>query len=77
MPRLAIEEWEWDDGNLGELARHGVSRSVVLSVALEHPRFRRNRTERSATFQMIGPDRGGALWTICIVETILRGGGGQ
>ena len=47
--------------------------SVVLSVALEHPRFRRNRTERSATFQMIGPDRGGALWTICIVETILRG----
>ena len=56
-----------------DVARHGASRSVVPFRRPGSIRVSRNRTERSATFQMIGPDRGGALWTICIVETILRG----
>lgn len=64
-----IEEWEWDDGNLGELARHGLTRRVVLQVAEGAPMFRRNRKGRPAAYQMIGPDYGGRLWTVCIAES--------
>lgn len=65
-----ISEWEWDDGNLDELAAHGVDRRAVVEVAGEAPRFRRNKKGRAASHQMIGPDRGGRMWTICIVHTI-------
>ena len=68
LPRLTIEEWEWDDGNLAELAAHGVSRLTVIRVSEEVPLFRRNKKRRAATLQMIGPDRGGTFWTVCIVE---------
>ena len=30
--------------------------------------FRRNKRRRAASHQMIGPDRGGQFWTICIVH---------
>lgn len=63
-----IGEWEWDDGNLSELARHGIDRSTVLAVAAEDPRFRRNMRRRAASHQMIGPDRGGQCWTVCILH---------
>jgi hypothetical protein len=65
---LLIEEWEWDDGNLSELGRHGLTRRIVLQVAEEAPAFRRNRRGRSAVFQMIGPDRGSGFWTVCIAQ---------
>lgn len=68
MPGRAIEQWHWDEGNLEELARHGLSRRVVLQVAREAPKFRRNKRGRAASHQMIGPDAGGTLWTVCIVE---------
>lgn len=63
-----IDEWEWDDDNLNELARHGVTRRAVLETAGNAPRFRRNKRNRAASHQMIGPDDGGALWTVCLVE---------
>ncbi len=63
-----IAEWEWDDANLDELARHGVNRRTVLHVATEAPRFRRSKKGRAASHQMIGPDRSGQLWTICIAN---------
>lgn len=63
-----IEEWEWDDANLLELGRHGLSRDSVIQVWRENPRFRPNRRGRAATDQMIGPDLGGQLWVICIYE---------
>lgn len=63
-----IEEWQWDEGNLSELARHELDRRIVLQVAVEAPVFRANRKERAATHQMIGPDHGGAIWVVCIVE---------
>ena len=69
LPKLTIEEWEWDDGNLGELGRHEVTRRIVLQVAEEAPRFRPNVKGRAVTHQMIGPDRGGGYWTICIVQS--------
>jgi uncharacterized DUF497 family protein len=63
-----IGEWDWDDGNLDELARHGLDWYVVLQVAEGHPKFRANRKQRAASHQMIGPDRGGRYWTVCIVR---------
>ncbi len=71
---LLVEEWEWDDGNLDELARHGLNWRVVEQVARAAPRFRRNKRGRAATHQMIGPDRSGAIWCICIVESPVRQG---
>lgn len=64
---LWIGEWDWDDGNLDELARHGLDPLVVVQVSEEHPKFRANRKRRAASHQMIGPDHGGRFWTVCIV----------
>lgn len=69
-----ISEWEWDDDNLRELARHGASRRVVLEMYRRGPRFRRNKRHRAASHQMIGPDSGGAMWVVCIVESHARRG---
>ena len=63
-----IGEWDWDDGNLEELARHGLDWFAVLQIAEEHPKFRANRKRRAASHQMIGPDRGGRYWTVCILH---------
>jgi hypothetical protein len=63
---MYIEEWQWDDANLDELAAHGLTRRIVEQVSEERPRFRRNKVRRAATHQMIGPDRGGKHWIICI-----------
>ncbi len=70
--RLRIDEWELDDGNLAELAAHGITEVILFQVGEEAPRYRRNKKERSATHQMVGPDFGGTLWVICIVETHRR-----
>lgn len=66
---LIIEGWERDDGNLNELGAHGLERRTVLQVAEERPRFRKNRRGRAASHQMIGPDHGGSMWTVCIAPS--------
>ena len=58
-----ISEWEWDDGNLTELATHGVDVETVLEVWTEAPRYRKNTRGRPG-YRMIGPDWGGEIWTI-------------
>ena len=63
-----ISEWEWDDDNLKELARHSIDRQKVLEVAKQAPKFRRNKKRRAASHQMVGPDRGGQFWTICVLH---------
>lgn len=63
---MEVSEWEWDDENVLH-QEHGLTALVVEAVAGEAPRFRRNRRGRSASHQMIGPDHGGQLWTVCIV----------
>jgi hypothetical protein len=68
VPGKEILEWDWDDGNLGYLGRRGLSRRHIREVSQERPLFRRNLAGRAATHLMIGPDNGGAMWTICIVE---------
>jgi hypothetical protein len=69
-----IGEWEWDEDNERELARHHLRPDIVIDVAETSPRFRRNRRRRAATHMMIGPDRGGTIWALCIVQVDKRGG---
>jgi len=65
----SIQEWQWDDGNLEELAAHGLERRTVLEVWRTDPRFRPNKAGRAATDQMVGPDVGGRMWVVCILES--------
>lgn len=67
MDSKYIADWQWDDRNLAYLARRGITRTVVRQVAGGRPLFRRNKSKRSATHLMIGPDDGGKVWTICIL----------
>ena len=64
---MLFEQWHWDEGNLQHLG-HGLTRTIVEQVWREKPRFRRNKKRRAASHQMIGPDRGQKMWTVCIVE---------
>jgi hypothetical protein len=67
--RLLIDEWEWDDGNVEHLARRGVTpERIEEEIWALQPKFNANRHNRSASHYMIGPDQGGALWTICIIQ---------
>jgi hypothetical protein len=61
-----IAEWNWLDEDVEHLARHGVQPHHVLAVWREAPRYRRNRKDRAASHQMIGPDGGGAFFAIFI-----------
>lgn len=68
MPPPVIRGWAWPEQDLSELANHGLSRRIVLQVAHGAPKFRRNKRRRAASHQMIGPDHGGRMWTVCIGE---------
>lgn len=64
---LFIEEWEWDERNIEHLAKHDITPELIEDgIWSERPLFIRNKPDRAATHLMIGPDRGGAFWTICI-----------
>jgi len=67
MPKT-IQEWEWDEGNITELGRHGATPKTVRQVAEGSPKFRSNKKGRAATHQMIGPDAGGGIWVMCILQ---------
>ena len=71
---MYISEWEWDDSNEAELTYHGCSRRIVEQVWLERPKYRRNKHHRAASHQMIGPDKGGTIWTICIIQSSFEPG---
>lgn len=58
-----------NDKGREKLASHGVPIRAARQVLYEKPKYRKNRKNRAASHQMIGPDRGGAMWTICIRET--------
>lgn len=66
---LYIEVWEWDDNNIEHLAAHGITPELIEDeIWLEAPKFNANRRGRAASHLMVGPDRGGEMWTICIVQ---------
>lgn len=62
---MQIDGWDWEDHNLSHLGGRGLGRQAVLHVAQEAPKFRENLKGRAVTHQMIGPDRGGAIWVVC------------
>jgi hypothetical protein len=71
---MFIAEWIWHDCDVEHLAEHGVRPSDVLAVWREEPRYRRNRRNRAASHQMIGPDGQGGFFAIFIRENeMVRG----
>lgn len=68
---LFIEAWEWDDGNIEHLANRGITPELIEDeIWLESPKYNTNRKGRAASHFMVGPDRGGRIWTVCIVQVI-------
>ena len=68
---IRITDWDLDEANIAELDAHGITIEILDQVSEEAPRFRPNKRHRAATQQMIGPDRGGRMWIVCILETQL------
>lgn len=66
-------ELEFDDDNIAELDRHGVAVEDVEAVFFGTPRFFKNKRGRAGTRLMVGPDRGGRLLAVPIVETAVDG----
>jgi hypothetical protein len=66
---LRIEDLLFDDRSRDKLASHRVPIRAVRQVFFERPKYRKNRRRRAASHQMIGPDWGGVMWTMCIKET--------
>jgi hypothetical protein len=65
---MYIADWHWLDENVEHLAAHGVQPADVLAVWREAPKYRRNRNNRAASHQMIGPDGSGGFFAIFIRE---------
>ena len=70
---IHVSELQFDDENLSEVERHGVSMMQVQSVLEGEPRFFPNRKSRAATHLMIGPDNGGQMLSVPIIETPVKG----
>ncbi len=67
--KLFIEAWEWDDNNIEHLATHGLTPELIEDeIWLEAPKYIANRQGRSASHLMVGPDRFGRMWTVCILQ---------
>ncbi len=65
---IRVHEWDMNDANSTELDAHGLDLEIIEQVYEEAPRFRRNKKGHAASHLMIGPDRGGRVWAIAIVE---------
>ena len=74
MDGLYIAEWDWRDSDVEHLAAHGVQPADVLAVWREEPRYRRNRKNRAASHQMLGPDGRGGFFAIFIREDDIEKG---
>lgn len=72
-----FEAIDWDDGedpdgNLAHCLRRGVDEQVVDEVLTEAPAEVKMRVV-SADFAVVGPDRGGKMWTILFDRSFKRG----
>lgn len=66
---IRIAEFEFDDYNIEELARHHIRPREVLQLLDNAFTVRRNRKHRSGQRQLIGTTQGGRVLTIILVET--------
>lgn len=72
-----FEAIDWDDeedenGNLVHCLRHGVDERVVSDVLGRRPVMITMKL-KTATFAVVGPDRGGTMWTILFDRSFKRG----
>lgn len=63
---------EDDDGNLAHCLRHGVDERVVDDVLSGEPVDIKMKLV-TAEFSIVGPDRGGQLWTLLFNRSFKRG----
>jgi hypothetical protein len=72
-----FEAIDWDDeededGNLAHCLRRGIDEQVVHEVLTERPAEIKMKVE-TADFALVGPDRGGKMWTILFDWSFKRG----
>ena len=68
-----VYDLEFDDDNIEELARHGVSLEEAFQVLDDRPRFFQNKRPHAAAVIMIGSTHGGRLLTMPLAETPIAG----
>jgi|SRR5208282_1550151 len=77
VPRiLQILEFDWDDDNVYECARHHLSPKMVTLILRQLPLFFLNKPGKSGTHVMIGafePGQESQLWTVILLETNTQG----
>jgi len=72
-----FEAIDWDDeededGNLVHCLRHGIDEQVVYEVLEGAPAMVKMKVV-TAEFAVVGPDRGGRMWTILFDWSFKRG----
>ncbi len=72
-----FEVIDWDDeededGNLAHCLAHGVDEGVVDAVLRECP-VEVRLSLQTAEFAIVGPDQGGAFWTLLFDRSFKRG----
>ena len=66
MHAAGFDDWEWNEGNQQELARHHITPDEVEQVAENEPTWARNKRNRAGKWLMIGRTFGGRALTIVI-----------
>lgn len=77
MDLSSFEAVDWDDeedddGNLAHCLRHGIDEQVVDEVLSEAPAEISMKLD-TADFVLVGPDKGGRMWTILFDRSFKRG----
>lgn len=62
-------EFEWDDRNESELARHGIVPDEAEQVFDNHPTWIPNKRNRPGDWKMVGQTNGGRSLTIIVRVT--------
>lgn len=62
----AAEEFQWDEGNEGELAQHHITPTEVHEVWEDAQAFVPNRRHRAGDWKMLGRTAGGRRLTIVL-----------
>jgi uncharacterized DUF497 family protein len=66
-----IAELEFDDYNIEELGKHGVSPKEVVQILSNQFTIRRNKTSGTGERQLIGETNGGRILTIILAPTYI------
>jgi hypothetical protein len=73
MDGFEIDSLEFDDYNVEEIARHGVTTREVREVLAGNYRLLRNAKKHRAPYLMVGPTLGGRWLTVPIAPTEIPG----